>query len=454
MSTPPHHLQPVSCLAVDVTSNFLLSGSSDSNVHAWSIPTLLSFQTPTAQDSFQPDVSRAPRKSLTTHRGAVTAVVVGHGASVHNFSVSASEDKTCILWDYSSGEVLRTFLLAASPRCLALDPADRAFYVGYEDGSIHFVDFYRQADSLNPLFGDSSSSSSTATDIPASARWWPPKGESNSSSPILCLDLSFDATMLISGQENGKIWTWDIAKGVFNKQIMDCSTPITQIIVLPPTGFPSDHLNPARVKLQNVVKPRYEAFTASDQRSANGTHTNIPADYTFTAQFPSELPSSPLALIPGLDPGLSSFRAILASPCFPTSMMQDSLAEFQSALHAKHHPDADADTDMITETESTNAIADLTRTNESLTAQLRAARADLARRDHDDRLAKQDAAVKAARKKTRRLQRIRDEAGRRREVMGERIGSSGDDEGEGEQEGEGDEDGELSSSTDEMLDTD
>ncbi|KAL8697854.1 MAG: hypothetical protein Q9201_006894, partial [Fulgogasparrea decipioides] len=324
LSTPQSHLQPVTCIAVDPTFNFLLSGSSDSNLHVWSLPSLLSFSQPSSNDPSQPR-PYSPIRTLTNHRAAINAVLFGHSASKANFAISASKDQTCIIWDYFNGTVLHTYLLSNNPLCLALDPADRAAYTGYPDGSIQVLNFYKQSSLIHQHYD--SNQQSTPTQPPPSDRWHPPE---TSSSPALCIQISYDSTTLLSGHENGKCHTWNIAKGNYNTQLADLTLPITNLTILPPTGFPNPRK--ANIKLHNVVKPRYESSlfdgTSSGGTRSNATGSGIPINYTFTAQFLSTLP-----LPSDMPPQSRELDEALTHPSFPTWMLEEGIAELASLNH-------------------------------------------------------------------------------------------------------------------------
>ncbi|KAL9581212.1 MAG: hypothetical protein Q9212_004038, partial [Teloschistes hypoglaucus] len=315
ITRPQSHLQPVTCIAVDSTYNFLVSGSSDSNVHCWSLPSLVSFSQPPQNDPSQPR-PYSPLRTLSNHRAAINAVMFGHSASKANFSISAANDKTCIIWDHFTGTILHTYLLSSNPLCLTLDPADRAAYAGYEDGSIQILDFYKQRSSLLHPHYDADRQS-TPTQPPDSDRW---SSSETASSPVHCLQLSYDGTDLLTGHENGKVHTWNIAKGKYNNQLADLTLPVTNLVMLPPTGFPVQ--NPGTTKLQNVVKPKYEN-SFGGATDAGGTST-VPINYTYTAQFTSTLP------LPDPPAGYSDFDEALTHPSFPQHMLDEGIAELES----------------------------------------------------------------------------------------------------------------------------
>ncbi|KAI4088042.1 MAG: hypothetical protein LQ344_006357 [Seirophora lacunosa] len=426
ISTPQSHLQPVTCIAVDPTFNFILSGSSDSNLHVWSLPSLLSFLQPSPNDPSQP-VPLTPFRTLTDHRAAINSVVFGHSVSKANLAVSAAKDQTCIVWDYRNGVLLHTYLLASNPLCLALDPADRAAYVGYEDGSIQLLDFYKQASLLHPLYDPNQQS--TPTQPTLSDRWHSAEA---SSSPVLCLQVSYDGTSLVSGHENGKVHQWNIPKGKYNVQIVDFFLPVTNLLMLPPIGFPTP--TTSILELHHVIKPRYESSLFASR--GTGSSSIIPSNYTFTAKFTSTLP------LPDSPAGASELDDALTNASFPTSMLEDGITE----LAALRSPPTDA---------SPGEHTRLKAANEGLKTQLdaalcrqREAIARVLKLEEESFQRREDEAVKKARKKRRRIRMMEAEERAREVVMGETVKDRMEAEGDEGTVGDG-EDG-LSSDTDEM----
>lgn len=364
------------------------------------------------------DLPLSPLVSLSRHRAAITAVVFGHSASSNNIAVSASKDGTCIVWDYINGIALHTYLLPSSPLCLALDPADRAVYAGYEDGSIQLVDFYKQSSITQQLYDPALRS--TPSQPPPSDRWASPD---NSDSACLCLDVSYDGTTLLSGRHDGKIHTWDVAKGRYGSRLADFGAPVSNLIMLPPTGFPQE--SKLNLKLHNVVKPRYESF-------ANGFNANadtvIPANYTFTAQFTSAIP------LPDSHDH-HSFGDILTHASFPTSLLDESLADLSS-----QQTGADAsDSSELAVLRAQNAL--LSSQVETAVQGEHSALFLIAERDKEDRRRRQDEAIRATRKKERRIRRMKLEEIQRKKEMGEAVEESDEEMEDLEQ------DGDLSSSS-------
>ncbi|QSZ32281.1 hypothetical protein DSL72_001855 [Monilinia vaccinii-corymbosi] len=309
VSTSAAHLQPVSCIAA--TSIHLLTGSDDSNINVWSIPQLLSFHANT-------DGPHEPIRSLSNHRAAITSLVMGHGASTSNICISASRDNSIIVWNYHTGDLLRTFLLSATPLCMALDPCDRAVYAGLEDGSLQMMELTHATSAINPLYDAHLQNTPVQVTLPA----WSPPSEIGA---VHCLGLSYDGTSLFSGHATGKISHWDTGRRAFLVELADLNAPVTNLVMQSP--FPKT----PRTKSINVVKPRM----------AEG-------NYTFTAQLNGTK-------------GSSTFEKALEYQGFPDGMLERALLDL-----AGHVPTATATTTSSSASSSSSEEEKLRKENVEL----------------------------------------------------------------------------------------
>lgn len=310
MSTSTAHLQPVTSLAVDPTSNFFLSGSPDAMVHVWALPAIL---------SFSPDTSHSPIHTLSTHRGPIASIVCGHSYGNTSIAISTSEDKSAIVWDYLNGQALRTYLLPELPQAVALDPADRGFYVAYGDGSLQTIDFYddvQKSTSTDALLDTSLShrpiQPSTKTRFSA---------ESQKLGAALSLSLSWDGATVLSGHTSGKIAAWDVAKGSYISTLTNLPGSVTNLQLLEPTGFPN--APEPTFKIHTVVKPKQDAGMMSG-------NALVPTNYSLNMQFTGRLSIPPISATESRASWKSEFEEALTHPSFPTAMLEESLAELET----------------------------------------------------------------------------------------------------------------------------
>jgi pre-rRNA-processing protein IPI3 len=208
---------------------------------------------------------------------------MGHSSSTTNICVSASKDNTVIVWNYYSGDLLRTYLLPSTPLCLALDPCDRAVFVGFEDGSLQLIEFIQPDSALNPLYD----TRLQTTPVQISNPPWVAPSEAG---PALCLGLSYDGTYLLSGHASGKVAQWDTGRRAFAIELVDLNAPVTNLLMFSP--FPGKRLT----KISSVVKPRLGE-----------------GNYTLTAQLTGSI-------------GTNSFDRAIETPGLPLELLDDAIS--------------------------------------------------------------------------------------------------------------------------------
>ena len=311
VSTSTTHLQPVTCLAVDPASNFFLSGSSDAMIHVWALPLVL---------SFSPDASRSPIHSLSNHRGPISSIVCGHSWSSANIAVSISGDKSAIVWDYHNGQMLRTYLLPEIPTTMTLDPADRALYIAYIDGSLQTIDFFDEMQRTTPIDVLRDSSTSHRPIQPLTRTRF--NVESQQLGEALSLSLSWDGTTLISGHLSGKIASWDVAKRNYLSTMANLPGPVSNLQFLAPTGFCG--AIDATFSIQTITKPKQDAASTSTGYGL------VPPNYTLNMQFTGQIRSRHLSATEVAMTAKSAFEEALTHPSFPTSMLEESLVELEA----------------------------------------------------------------------------------------------------------------------------
>ncbi|KAG8415873.1 Pre-rRNA-processing protein ipi3 [Metarhizium acridum] len=215
VTTPPCHVQAVTCLAV--TPYHVLSASEDSNIHVWSLSRLLEFGA---------DAGHEPDLTLSNHRGTVTDLVVGPSTNAEtSLCVSASTDKTCILWNYQTGQVLRTLLFPSPPLCVSLDASARALFACAEDGGLYLVELFGD----KPLVGSRSAElASIVVQVGA------PLGVSDvADGPASCLALSHDGTSALTGHTKGKILHWSLIDNSHPTELANLNASVTNLVSVP-----------------------------------------------------------------------------------------------------------------------------------------------------------------------------------------------------------------------------
>ncbi|KAI2627236.1 WD domain-containing protein [Xylaria nigripes] len=279
VTTPPCHVQAVTCMAV--TPYHLLTGSDDSNVHVWSLSRLL---------ELDPTIEHEPQERLSNHRAAITSLVVSRSVNPDtNICISASQDKSCVIWNYQLGTPLRTLLFPSAPIALALDPCARAFYASTDDRSLYAVELFGEKELLGSQGREQGSNAVQVS---------PPFGVApQEAGPASCLGLNYDGTVLLSGHSQGQVRRWDLSSRADSTELASLNAAVTNIAFVPP--LPS----PRSTRLATVVKP----FLGN-------------RSYTFTSQLDSDIVSE------------TRFAKILKSNGIPQDMLEQAILAFQDPV--------------------------------------------------------------------------------------------------------------------------
>lgn len=208
-------MQAISCVAA--TPFHVLTASDDSNINVWSLARLLEFE---SQAELEPELV------LSNHRGAITDLVVGPGTNPHtNVCVSTSRDKTCIVWNYRTGQILRTLLFPSAPLCVALDPGARAAIVAAEGGSLFAVEFFGS----RPLLGSQAEDPGSIV-IQVNE----PLGTADEEvGETQCLAMSYDGTTVLTGHARGKIMKWTLSPGSHPTELANLNASVTNLSFTP-----------------------------------------------------------------------------------------------------------------------------------------------------------------------------------------------------------------------------
>lgn len=244
----------------------------------WTLPQLLDLDA---------SADHEPAQTLSNHRAAVTSLVVSKSTNPEtSICVSASKDKTCIIWNYQTGEALRTLLFQSAPLCVCLDPCARAVFVSSEDGSVFAVEMFGDRALLGPRSEGLSSSAVQVTN---------PLGIAEpSDGPASCITPSFDGTTLITGHTKGKILQWSLASDGHPTKLADLNASVTNIVYSPLLA------EKKATSIQTAVKP-----------------TRAERQYTFTAQLETSFASE------------TRFGRLLNATGFPTNALEAAALSMQ-----------------------------------------------------------------------------------------------------------------------------
>ena len=386
-------------VSVDPTSNWILSASADSMIQVWSFLDLMSSDE--SQSAFGSYGGLSPLRSFSSHRAPINALATGHSSYESNIVISASSDKVLHLWSMTNGDVLQTYLLNLPPLCMALDPADRAIYVGHEDGSIQMVDFQASA-----------GGSRSEIAIPASPELlWSLNEGGREADSINSLTLSYDGMTVLSAHSSGKVHAWDVCTGKWKLCIHCHDRPVSNIRMLRPKGLSQRHKD-GMTRSKEVIKPRFD--------SIGGRAGKFPV----TAHFADKM--KPLS--PAIQYNEASFSNILCSSVAPDFLVDEGLTAFAQPLPNTTQRDYTRVSTMDGADDLPSPVADLEKQNSNLMSQLKEALVGQKKAikqcmayERDQHFRRLEDEKKRARKKRRRLRQMRVKEIQRKEFMGQAI---------------------------------
>ncbi|KAK9448453.1 WD40-repeat-containing domain protein [Limtongia smithiae] len=193
------HYKAITKIVFSADDALIFTASVDTRLYSWRLLDLCTGFSTTTSDAVK------PAASANLHNLAISDIVCGYGHSSDSRVYTVSTDNTCRVWSADGLKLYSTFVFGGSLTSIAVDPAERAMYIGSSDGSIYYVELYKsqQEDFDLAYVGGLQRSIQISKDTPL--KFAQHEGK------VLCLDLSFDATELISGGADGSLIIWDIA---------------------------------------------------------------------------------------------------------------------------------------------------------------------------------------------------------------------------------------------------
>ncbi|KAJ8515714.1 hypothetical protein ONZ45_g6887 [Pleurotus djamor] len=151
-----------------------------------------------------------PACTFSDHTLPITDISCGVGRYPTCRVLTSSLDHSVKLWDVASKSLLTTFLFPQAISCLAWDLTERMFFAGSEDGSIHQMNLFRQADDKGPaeaIGGAGVAGIIRVDEAPIERR----KRLISVNQPVTCLTISMTSSLLLAGTSTGAIHIYDIS---------------------------------------------------------------------------------------------------------------------------------------------------------------------------------------------------------------------------------------------------
>lgn len=126
LNTVSKHYQTVTCLKFTDDASHFVSAGHDGGVLVWNLTQVVS----------RVDENQTPLYSFNDHGLPVTDVHIGVGG-IRAYMTTVSLDRTCKIYDLSSGTLLLNVVFAESLQCVVQNSLETSVYVGTTSGSIY-----------------------------------------------------------------------------------------------------------------------------------------------------------------------------------------------------------------------------------------------------------------------------------------------------------------------------
>lgn len=193
---------PVSFIKFTEDETFLFTAFRDGSLLGWRLIDLVS--TPLEN---KPSLKIQPVFTWSgTHSSEITGLNVGYGQGLDNRVYSSSTDKTLRVWDLTDDGLVCTYIVASEVTALALDPAERVLYAGFENGDVLAIDRFKVNPTTGLVEAPQYNSNHIAVESDESNTFYRADGSKKS---IVSLDISYDGSILVAGYSDGHVYSYD-----------------------------------------------------------------------------------------------------------------------------------------------------------------------------------------------------------------------------------------------------
>ncbi|KAH3675948.1 hypothetical protein WICMUC_002244 [Wickerhamomyces mucosus] len=222
LSVKEAHYQSLTVLKVTSDNSYLVSAGKDSRVLVWRISDLV---------EFSKDEERVikPAHVISDHSLEVTDIFINNNTKQDSKLYTVSKDSTIRVYSLYSFELLSTFVITGIIESIAVDSADRAIFVGLQNGNIRQIDLYEPNKATNIL--EAKGGAGKILTLPEDHELKTTITYHNPS-PVKQLALSLDGSLLVSGDASGKVVISDIVSKQVVKELKDLGSPVANIKIL------------------------------------------------------------------------------------------------------------------------------------------------------------------------------------------------------------------------------
>ncbi|CAG2053649.1 unnamed protein product [Timema podura] len=222
LSVAARHFLRITVIKFTDDGCLFASAGEDSMVMVWSLQSLIS------QHDANMSLQQEPLYSYSDHALAVHDIYIGPGG-MRSRMYTVSADRTCKVYDLSSGTLLLSMAFDSRLSSVAVDPTETEVFVGTIQGDIYQFTLRQPPRDIENFMLETS----------------PAKSFVGHKKTVACLSVSQDGLILLSGSEDGIVMLWHIPSRQSTKTLVH-KGPVTNAFF---------HLAPKHI-FTNELKPK------------------------------------------------------------------------------------------------------------------------------------------------------------------------------------------------------
>ncbi|KAF4525640.1 hypothetical protein B566_EDAN001240 [Ephemera danica] len=218
------HYQPISCLGFTDDGSMLVSGSEDCQLLVWDIAQAIG-KTSLGDNNIKTEVS--PKYSFNHHTLPILDLYVGLGGK-KALMASVSMDQSCKIYSLASGNLLLNLVFSVGLTSVTMNAVNSQVFLGASDGRIFSYLLHNAP--RTPDFHIPTDYSSVFK---------------SHDKAVICLSVSIDCTLLLSGSLDEKIIIWDVLSRQMLRTLPHKGAVTNAFFTIAPKNVFSEDLKPS-----------------------------------------------------------------------------------------------------------------------------------------------------------------------------------------------------------------
>jgi pre-rRNA-processing protein IPI3 len=216
------HYQMPTVMKVTSDGSYLVTAGRDSRVIIWKISDLVQLH----KDN---EVVIKPVQVISDHTLEVTDLFLNNNIHTDTKLYTVSRDSTIRIYSLTTFQLLTTFVINGQIESLVVDQADRALYVGLQDGNIRQINLYEPNKATNVLEAQGGYGKTLTLQPDHELKQTITYHEGHA---VTQLELSLDGSQLISGDSKGRVAVIDLVSKQVVRELKEVNGSITNLTIM------------------------------------------------------------------------------------------------------------------------------------------------------------------------------------------------------------------------------